>query len=59
MLVNIGNMIINTQNITTVSEDKGCAVLHFVGGVPKNVVLSVSLKDFIKHLEDVGVIIHG
>lgn len=59
MLVNIGNMVINTQNITTVSEDKGYAVVYFVGGVPKNVVLSVSLSDFIKYLEDVGVTIHG
>lgn len=59
MLVKIGKHVINTQNITTVSEDKGCAVLHFVGGVPKNVVLSVSLNDFIKYLEDVGVNVHG
>lgn len=59
MLVNIGNMVINTQNITTVSEDKGFAVVHFVGGVPKSVVLSVSLNDFIKYLEDVGVNVHG
>lgn len=59
MLVNIGNMIVNTQNITTVSEDKGYAVLYFVGGAPKNVVLSVSLNEFIKYLNSVGVITHG
>lgn len=59
MLVNITNMVINTQNITLITEEHGYAVLHFVGNYPKSVTLSVSLNEFIKYLEDVGVTTHG
>lgn len=59
MLVNIGNMVVNTQNITLITEDEGFAVVHFVDGVPKKVTLSVSLNDFIKYLNSVGVTTHG
>lgn len=59
MLVNIGNMLINTDNITTVTEEKGQAVVRFVSGVPERVTLSVNLKSFIKYLNDVGVTTYG
>lgn len=59
MLVNIGNMVINTQNITAVTEEDGYAVIYFVNSVPNKIVTSVSLKDFIKYFEDVGVTTHG
>ena len=59
MLVNIGNMVINTQNITAVTEEDGYAVIYFVNGVPSKVVTSVSLSGFIDYLESVGVSVHG
>lgn len=59
MLVNIGNLIINTDNITTVTEEKGQAVVRFVSGVPERVTLSVNLESFTKYLNDTGVTIYG
>lgn len=59
MLVKIENVVINTRNITLITEDNGNVVLYFIEGYRKSVTLSVSLSKFIKHLEDVGVTIHG
>ena len=59
MLVKIENTVINTTNIALITEEHGHAVIHFIDGCSKKVTLSVSLSDFIKYLEDVGVTTHG
>lgn len=59
MLVQIGKHVINTQTITVVKEEAGRAVVYFNSDYLKYIELSVSLNQFIKHLNSVGVIIHG
>lgn len=59
MLVNIGNMLINTDNITIVTEEHGRAVVRFVSGVPERVTLSVNLESFTKYLDEKGFTIYG
>lgn len=59
MLVKIENVVINTRNITLITEDNGHAVLYFIEGYRKSVTLSVSLNEFVKQLNSVGVTIHG
>lgn len=59
MLVKIGKYVINTQTITVVREEAGRAVVYFNSDYTKYIELSVSLSEFIKHLNSVGVTIHG
>lgn len=60
MLVNIENMLINTQNITIAKRsNNGGTLIHFIGENPKYIELSMRLNDFIKKVEGLGVITHG
>lgn len=59
MLVNIGNVVINTDNIATISEEDGKVVVYLSGGKVDRVVSNGDLKGFIEFLNIIGVTVRG
>lgn len=59
MLVKIWKYVINKQTITVVREEDGRAVVYFNSDYLKYIELPLSLNQFIKHLNSIGVNIHG
>lgn len=59
MLVKIGDFVINTDKIVTISEEGDKVVVYLSGGKIDRVVSNGDLKGFIEVLNSIGVTVHG